>query len=203
MRLVSYRGQGEERGGIQTGGGVIDAADLLGREAVSVRELLSENQIPVLRDRLPGTDLEPIPDAEPLPPVTDPDKIVCIGLNYRSHAAEAGIDPPGEPTFFAKFRNALAPPGATVELPAASERVDYEAEIAFVVGRRCKDVPPDEALDAIAGYLLLNDLSRGTSSSRLPSGCRARSSTAPRRVGRRWSPPTRPATPARSRSRST
>ncbi len=96
---------------------------------------------------------------ELLPPLPDPDKIVCIGLNYRSHAAEAGIDPPDHPTFFAKFRNALAPPGATVSLPAASEKVDYEAEVAFVVGRRCRDVPPDEALDAIAGYMLLNDLS--------------------------------------------
>ena len=94
-----------------------------------------------------------------LPPVPDPDKIVCIGLNYRSHAAEAGIDPPAEPTFFAKFRNALAPSDATVALPAASEKVDYEAEVAFVVGRRCSRVEPAEALEAVAGYMLLNDLS--------------------------------------------
>jgi 2-keto-4-pentenoate hydratase/2-oxohepta-3-ene-1,7-dioic acid hydratase in catechol pathway len=94
-----------------------------------------------------------------LPPVPDPDKIICIGLNYRSHAAEAGIDPPQQPTFFAKFRNALAPDGATVALPAASEKVDYEAEVAFVVGRRCNQVDPAEALDAVAGYMLLNDLS--------------------------------------------
>src|SRR5206468_13106710 len=71
----------------------------------------------------------------------------------------AGIDPPDHPTFFAKFRNALASPGAAVELPAASEKVDYEAEIAFVIGRRCKEVAPDQALDAVAGYMLLNDLS--------------------------------------------
>ena len=86
-----------------------------------------------------------------LPPLPDPDKIVCIGLNYRSHAAEAGIDPPEQPTFFAKFRNALVPSGATVKLPAASEKVDYEAEVAFVVGRRCKEVDPAEALDADRG----------------------------------------------------
>ncbi|HEU4980471.1 MAG TPA: fumarylacetoacetate hydrolase family protein, partial [Solirubrobacterales bacterium] len=76
-----------------------------------------------------------------------------------SHAAEAGIDPPDEPTFFAKFRNALAGPGTTVGLPAASEKVDYEAEVAFVVGRRCRDVPTEEAIAAVAGYTLLNDLS--------------------------------------------
>src|SRR4029079_14676372 len=96
---------------------------------------------------------------ELLPPLPDPDKIVCIGLNYGSHAAQAGIDPPEQPTFFAKFRNALAPPDATVNLPAASEKVDYEAEVAFIVGRRCKEVDAADALDAIAGYMLLDDLS--------------------------------------------
>jgi 2-keto-4-pentenoate hydratase/2-oxohepta-3-ene-1,7-dioic acid hydratase in catechol pathway len=93
------------------------------------------------------------------PPVPDPEKIVCIGLNYRAHAAEAGIEPPETPTFFAKFRNALAAPGAPVSLPAASAKVDFEAEVAFVVGRRAKDVAESDALDHVAGYMLLNDLS--------------------------------------------
>jgi 2-keto-4-pentenoate hydratase/2-oxohepta-3-ene-1,7-dioic acid hydratase in catechol pathway len=98
-------------------------------------------------------------DARLLPPVPDPEKIVCIGLNYRTHAEEAGLDPPEAPTYFAKFRNCLAPPGASVELPSFSDKVDYEAELAFVIGRRCKDVPEAEALDVVAGYTLLNDLS--------------------------------------------
>ncbi len=94
-----------------------------------------------------------------LPPVTDPGKIVCIGLNYRSHAEEAGLDPPATPTFFAKFANALAAPGAEVALPRQSSKVDYEAEVAFVIADRCKDVPEGEALEHVAGYMLLNDLS--------------------------------------------
>jgi acylpyruvate hydrolase len=98
-------------------------------------------------------------DVRLLPPVPDPSKIVCMGLNYRDHAAEAGLEPPETPTFFAKYPNALAPAGADVRLPDYSRKVDYEAEVAFVVGRRCKDVPEAEALDAIAGYTLLNDLS--------------------------------------------
>ena len=89
----------------------------------------------------------------------DPEKIVCIGLNYRKHAAEAGIDPPAAPTFFAKFRNALTPHGALVTLPPASEKVDYEAEVAFVIGRRWQPRREAEALDHVAGYMLLNDLS--------------------------------------------
>jgi acylpyruvate hydrolase len=93
-----------------------------------------------------------------LTPLASPGKIVCIGQNYHAHAEEQGKEAPKLPTFFAKFQNALAPPGATVKLPDWS-RVDYEAEVAFVIGRRAKDVPEADALEHIAGYTLLNDLS--------------------------------------------
>ncbi len=159
MRLVTYRSDNEGRAGVLTDDGVIDAAGILGIDRVGIRELIAEGRTAELGKRLDGAGVKPIPGAELLPPLPDPDKIVCIGLNYRSHAAEAGIDPPDHPTFFAKFRNALAAPGATVPLPASSEKVDYEAEIAFVVGRRCKEVDSEEALDAVAGYMLLDDLS--------------------------------------------
>ena len=94
-----------------------------------------------------------------LAPVPDPQKIIGIGLNYADHAAEARLEPPASPTFFAKFANALRADGDTVALPAASEKVDYEAEVAFVVGRRAKDVAEADAIDHLAGYTLLNDLS--------------------------------------------
>jgi 2-keto-4-pentenoate hydratase/2-oxohepta-3-ene-1,7-dioic acid hydratase in catechol pathway len=101
----------------------------------------------------------PVEGLDLLPPISRPGKIVCIGLNYRSHAEEQGAEPPEAPTFFAKFANALAAPGAVVPLPAASENVDYEAEVAFVIGARCKEVPEPEAMRHVAGYTLLNDLS--------------------------------------------
>jgi 2-keto-4-pentenoate hydratase/2-oxohepta-3-ene-1,7-dioic acid hydratase in catechol pathway len=101
----------------------------------------------------------PVEGVDLLPPITEPDKIVCIGLNYHEHAAEQGKEAPETPTFFAKFRNALASPGATVKLPEFSRRVDYEAEVAFVIGDRCKDVPEETAMEHVAGYMLLNDLS--------------------------------------------
>ena len=87
-----------------------------------------------------------------------PGKLVCIGQNYHAHCEEQGKEAPELPTFFAKFANALVPSGATVALPPWS-RVDYEAEVAFVIGRRAKDVSEDDALDHVAGYMLLNDLS--------------------------------------------
>jgi 2-keto-4-pentenoate hydratase/2-oxohepta-3-ene-1,7-dioic acid hydratase in catechol pathway len=160
MRMVSYRSERGICAGVQMVNGILDAGGLLGEHPMGLRRLLEDGRIGELaRHAEMAADAEPASVLRLLPPVPDPDKIICIGLNYRSHAAEAGIDPPEQPTFFAKFSNALVPAGAMVELPAASEKVDYEAEVAFVVGRRCKGVDPDQAMDAVAGYMLLNDLS--------------------------------------------
>ena len=160
MRLVSYRSEEGICAGVQVVEGVLDAGALLGERPLGARRLIEEGRLDELAElsRIEG-DVEPASVIRMLPPVPDPDKIICIGLNYRSHAEEAGVDPPEQPTFFAKFRNALAPPNSAVALPAASEKIDYEAEVAFVVGRRCKEVDAAEALDAVAGYMLLNDLS--------------------------------------------
>jgi 2-keto-4-pentenoate hydratase/2-oxohepta-3-ene-1,7-dioic acid hydratase in catechol pathway len=137
--------------------GVLDAWDALGGGGEGMRELLASGRVADLE----GADGEilPLAEIELLPPVPDPEKIIGIGLNYRAHAKEGRMEPPESPTFFAKFANALRADGATVALPRASEKVDYEAEIAFVVGRRAKDVPEAEAIDHLAGYTLLNDLS--------------------------------------------
>jgi acylpyruvate hydrolase len=157
MRLVSYRGSDGPRAGLMRGEEVFDAWDALGEPGGGgLRELLAADRLSELADADPG---ESVPDPRLLAPIPDPEKIICIGLNYRSHAAEAGIDPPSAPTMFAKYRNALAAPGATVTLPAASDKVDYEAEVAFVIGRRASSVSEDRALDHVAGYTLLNDLS--------------------------------------------
>ncbi len=137
---------------------VIDAWDVLGGEGSSVRDLLALGRLAEASEIREGESI-PLDETELGPPVPNPDKIICIGLNYRAHAAEAGIEPPEAPTFFAKFRNALVGPASTVALPAASSKVDFEAEVAFVVGRRCVAVSESEALGCIAGYTLLNDLS--------------------------------------------
>jgi 2-keto-4-pentenoate hydratase/2-oxohepta-3-ene-1,7-dioic acid hydratase in catechol pathway len=160
MRLVSYRSEEGICAGVQVVEGVLDAGALLGERPLGARRLIEEGRLDELAEvsRIEG-DVQPASVMRLLPPVPDPEKIICIGLNYRSHAEEAGIDPPEQPTFFAKFPNALAPTGATVALPAASEMVDYEAEVAFVIGRRCREVDAADALDAVAGYMLLNDLS--------------------------------------------
>ena len=158
MKLVSYKSRSGPRAGVLTEGGVIDAWEALGDpERSSLRELIAEGRQAELESLDPGA--EAIRDAALLPPIPDPEKIVCIGLNYREHAAEAGTEPPDQPTFFAKFRNALAAPGAMVALPRTSQKVDYEAEVAIVIGRRASGVRASAAMQHVAGFTLFNDLS--------------------------------------------
>jgi len=157
MRLVTYAADRGPRAGLLRDGEVVDAGDALGIEAISMRELLGSGRVNELRDSN-GT-ATPLADVDLLPPVPDPQKLIGIGLNYADHAKEGGAEPPESPTFFAKFANALRSDGATVELPVASQKVDYEAEVAFVVGRRAKDVDEGDAIEHLAGYTLLNDLS--------------------------------------------
>lgn len=92
-----------------------------------------------------------------LPPVA-PSKIVCVGRNYRAHAAELGNDVPAEPLLFLKPPTALIGPGAPIPLPAASSRVEHEGELAVVVGRTLRDASPAEARAAIFGYTIANDV---------------------------------------------
>ena len=161
MRLLTYDAGDGARAGLLEDDRAVDAWALLGEpHRGSLRELIAAGRIDELRGRLgdTGAPSHPLSAVRLLPPIPDPEKIVCIGLNYRKHAAEVGVaDPPEMPTFFAKFANALIPDGATVEVPTG--KTDYEAEVAFVVGKRTKDVDEAEALEYVAGFTLLNDLS--------------------------------------------
>jgi 2-keto-4-pentenoate hydratase/2-oxohepta-3-ene-1,7-dioic acid hydratase in catechol pathway len=160
VQVVSYRSNRGVRAGILRDGRVFDAWDLLGPEGepASVRELLAHGVLDRLEAAQRGDGVS-LADVQLEVPIPDPEKIVCIGLNYRAHAAEFNLDLPPAPTIFAKFRNALVPTGAAVTPPAASDKVDYEAEVAFVIGRRACEVDEQDALAHVAGYMLFNDLS--------------------------------------------
>ncbi|MEA2442099.1 MAG: hypothetical protein QOH76_3523, partial [Thermoleophilaceae bacterium] len=150
MRWVSY-----ERAGVVCSGVLVDTGVVPAGEG-GLGERLRSGSLP---DAAPDGEPVPLSSVCLLPPVVDPGKIVCLGLNYRSHAEEAGIEAPEVPTFFAKWPNALVASGVDVPLPSWSSKVDYEAEVAFVIGRRCRDVAEADAGDVVAGYTLLNDLS--------------------------------------------
>ncbi len=94
-------------------------------------------------------------------PITNPSKVVAIGLNYLDHARESGMEPPKKPIFFTKYNTAIVGPGSAVELPAkeVSDQVDYEVELAVVIGKAARHVSEDEAMEHVFGYTILNDVS--------------------------------------------
>ena len=92
-------------------------------------------------------------------PVPRPGKIICIGLNYRDHAAESGMEIPKSPIIFSKFSSCAIGPNDPISIPQGSTRTDYEAELAFVIGRRANDISSEDALDYVLGYTNFNDVS--------------------------------------------
>ncbi|SFG10166.1 2-keto-4-pentenoate hydratase/2-oxohepta-3-ene-1,7-dioic acid hydratase (catechol pathway) [Halopelagius inordinatus] len=105
-----------------------------------------------------GGETYAVDEVDVLPPA-EPTKIVCVGRNYAKHAAERNEDVPDRPLLFLKPPNALAAHGDTVTLPAGKERVEWEAELAVVVGEQCRNVTEDEAMDYVAGVTCMNDIS--------------------------------------------
>lgn len=114
-----------------------------------------------LRSRAAGAETftaKPLSEMNLLAPVV-PSKIVCVGRNYKDHAAELGNDVPKEPLLFLKAPSALLEPGGVVRLPVQSQRVDYEGELGVVIGRRCFQIGPEEDVrEYIRGYVCVNDV---------------------------------------------
>jgi acylpyruvate hydrolase len=163
MRLVSFADGGVAQAGVLLGEEVVPLAGL-DAPADSVRGLLERLDADGLR-RLgeraaKAGERRPLGDLQLLAPVPDPQKIICLGLNYRDHAAESGQEIPGNPMWFAKFANSLIGSGQEILLPAAHpDYVDYEAELAVVIGRTARHVSAADALEHVAGAMVFNDVS--------------------------------------------
>lgn len=171
MYIVTYRKKGPWRAGIAKDSLLIDVAELVRSTPTamlsSVRALIGQGKTAIddilrhaahIFENDTGNLLE-INDVELGPPVPDPDKIICLGLNYPEHAREVNIGTADVPIFFSKFRNALCGPYSNIVLPKASSKVDYEGELTVVIGKRCKDVSEEEAMACVAGYTVMNDVS--------------------------------------------
>ena len=103
---------------------------------------------------------KPLDQVRLAPPVANPSKIVCVGLNYRDHCLEQDIELPARPILFAKFPSSVIGPGDEIRWsPDASQKVDYEAELAVVIGRQGRNIPTEHAYDYVAGYTIVNDVS--------------------------------------------
>ncbi len=166
MRLVTYDAGNGPRAGVLIDGDIVDA-EAAGAPDSSVRGILAAldaNGLKQLGTAAAGAaDRTPRSDVRLLAPVPDPQKIICLGLNYRDHAAEADKEIPENPMWFAKFANSLIGDGEEIVLPAVhGEHVDYEAELAVVIGREAHRVEASEALDYVAGAMPFNDVSART-----------------------------------------
>ncbi len=162
MRLVSQITDGAPAAGVLVGEEIVPTAML--DAPASVRELLAELDAGALKElgeRAAGSGAPrtPLSAATLAAPVPDPQKIICIGLNYRDHAEESGQEIPQAPMWFAKFQNSLIGSGAPIVLPKAHpDYVDYEAELALVIGLPGHSIPEAQALDHIAGVMPFNDV---------------------------------------------
>jgi len=174
MRLVTYESQEKWRAGILIEEKVVDASAAAKAAGVNfdgseisnraIIQLSQDEQSQIKKSaqdvaKAGGEDVHHMEDLLLGPPLPDPDKIICLGLNYKSHADEAGFKPPTVPMLFAKYRNTLNGPTSPIVLPPISKEVDYEGELAVVIGKRGKDIPVEAALEYVAGYMALHDVS--------------------------------------------
>ena len=145
MRVARFRHQGTTRTGIvrreeiaPVGGGVLDTL------AAGKAE--------------PAGPTVPVSEVELLAPIAQPPKFLAIGLNYADHLAETGMETPEFPLFFNKQRTCVIGPNQPIHVPRISDKVDYEGELGIVIGRRCRHVPAERAVEVIAGYTVINDV---------------------------------------------
>lgn len=169
MRLAHYRRGNETRVGIVREDSIVDLQDsaksltLSLDSPLTIDKLLSEGSVDKLRNAehriLSAASGIPIQSVKLSSPILNPEKILMVGINYKSHSKEQGIKAPSEPYFFTKFRNALIGPGDPIILPRISTKPDWEAELAVIIGREGKNIPRKNALTHVAGYAVANDIS--------------------------------------------
>jgi len=162
MKLANYAQDGKTKAGFVVDSTVYQVRNQSGTPFNSVDEILDSGSLDWLisnhvQVKTPeGTSLRAV---KLLSPVLNPEKIYCAAVNYISHGKEQNQAPPTEPYFFTKFRNSLIAHEDEVIYPRISKQVDWEVELAVVIGKRGKNIPKDRAMDYVAGYTISNDIS--------------------------------------------
>ena len=166
MRMLAFHTSQGVRLGVETERGVVDvraAAEAAGLPAPgTARELIAGGaaaRAAVERVADSAADTRQVEELRLAPPVPDPEKLICVGANYRKHSDEAGLPVPDQPLYFAKYRSSLAGHREDVAIPAVTTQVDYEVELVAVIGRPARRVGVADALDHVFGYATGNDLS--------------------------------------------
>ena len=163
MRLVSYERNDQRSIGALTAVGIIDFPTASGGELpADMLTFLQQGDAALARAKeavAKGRSGIPLPEVRLLAPVPKPGKIIGIGLNYADHAAEGGREKPKYPMIFTKAVSAVIANGESIQIPFVTEMVDFEGELAVVIGKRAKEVSGKEALSYVAGYTICNDVS--------------------------------------------
>jgi 2-keto-4-pentenoate hydratase/2-oxohepta-3-ene-1,7-dioic acid hydratase in catechol pathway len=158
MRLVTYRQGSGERFGVAVDGGIVDGGKALAGRFADLRSVLAAGALPelarVVRGARPEVMLEAV---QLLPPIPRPDKILCVGINYHAHREETGRSETAYPTLFTRFFNTQVGHGEALIRPRDSTELDYEAELAVVIGKRGHHVKREDALSLVAGYSCYQD----------------------------------------------
>ena len=159
MRLLTFTLNGQEQLGIRKGGDVVPVSSIAPNLPGNLRELLAVNGLAELESALQDFDGDGInmDDIEYCPLIPEPGKVICIGRNYAAHAAEGGADTPTFPEIFYRGATSLLAHNAPIIRPQCSDNLDFEGEVAFVIGKTCRHATEDNALSHIAGYTLFND----------------------------------------------
>ncbi|MGA2665294.1 MAG: fumarylacetoacetate hydrolase family protein [Nitrososphaerales archaeon] len=166
MRLANYEKEGRTRAGIVRDGKVYDIALRAGgkgpEEIASVEQLLDETLLSSLAMQgasATSGDGTPVGSVRLRSPILYPEKIIMVAVNYGAHGKETNTPPPDYPYLFTKFRNAIIGPGDPILLPRSSKKVDWEVELAVVIGKEGKDIERSRAYEHVAGYTVSNDIS--------------------------------------------
>jgi 2-keto-4-pentenoate hydratase/2-oxohepta-3-ene-1,7-dioic acid hydratase in catechol pathway len=153
MRLLSFRHSGASKFGAVVESGIVDLSARTQGRWSGLREVLASKALPELTALAKGASADlKFADVELLPVIPDPEKILCIGLNYASHVGEVGRELPKVPSVFSRLHNTLVPAGGDIVRPKASIAFDFEGELAVIIGERCRHVPRARALSVVAGY---------------------------------------------------
>jgi len=156
MRLLSFATDGREWFGALSGDGVVTLNDKIGQP--SLRAALNVGALDAMRSAASGSKPDRrLSDIEFLPVIPQPNKILCAGVNYQAHAAEVSRELPKQPSMFIRFSDTLVGHGGAMIRPKLSDNFDYEGELALIIGKPCRHVAPELALDHVAGYTIFVD----------------------------------------------
>ena len=162
MKLCTFLRDAVPLVGVVTDDGIVDLSESAPELPAEMTALLAAGE-PALRRAAAAASAArariPLDSVRLAPPILRPPKFLAVGLNYADHVAEAGLETPKLPTIFNKQSTCVAGPTDPVHMPRVSSALDYEGELGFVVGRRCRHVPREHAHEVIAGYLVVNDVS--------------------------------------------